>query len=78
MIIDDDVVSAVDGNVQVGDALDGVADQVQVLPTVIVRPPENRTTRQHFYSTDRSHKSLSKPIHVFQEIIQLIYLINLI
>ena len=42
MVVDNDVISAVDGNVQVGDALDGVADQVQVLAAVIVRSPKVR------------------------------------
>ena len=36
-LVDDDVVAFVDGDVQIGDPLDGVADQIQVLATVIFR-----------------------------------------
>ena len=38
-VIDDDIVSLVDGDVQVGDALNGVHDQVQVAPAMVLGSP---------------------------------------
>jgi hypothetical protein len=40
LVVDDDVVAFVNGHVQIGDALDGVANDVQVLPAMIFRPSE--------------------------------------
>jgi len=36
MVVENDVISAVNSHVQVGDALDGLADHVQVLPAMVV------------------------------------------
>ena len=41
-VINDDIVSLVDGDVQVGDALDGVHDQVQVAPAMILGSPKKQ------------------------------------
>ena len=41
-VIDDDIVSLVDGDVQVGDALDGVHNQVQVAPAMVLGSPRTQ------------------------------------
>ena len=41
-VINDDVVSLVDGDVEVRDALDGVHNQVQVTPAMVLGSPRTR------------------------------------
>ena len=58
MVVENDVISAVNSHVQVGDALDGLADHVQVLPAMVVGSPSKKSFKMFIQGLSDSQPRL--------------------